>query len=143
MNATLFNGIRCSLIGFGLAAVVSNGSSQGYIVFNNRIPGQLVAPIFGGEPQNPGLMLQGNPPNGFPIGTTIYNGPLLSGSGFTAQIWAGPAGTPESQLVAVATTTFLTGAGAGFVNPPSGPVVIPGIPPGGQAAVQWRVWKNV
>lgn len=123
------------------AASAPRGLAQGYVVFNNRIPGHLVAPIFGGEPGNSTLSLQGNPTNGLPMGVTIYHGPLLEGTGFTAQLWAGPAGTPENQLTAVATTTFLTGSGAGFVQPVT--VVIPSVPASGLATLQWRVWKNV
>jgi len=128
-------------VGLVAATITPRVAAQGYIVFNNRVPGQLSAPIFGGEPGNPGVRLRGNPANGIPIGTTAYHGPLLAGAGFTAQLWAGPSGVPESQFLPVATTTFLTGVSEGFLQAVS-PVVMPGVAPGSPLSVQVRVWKN-
>src|SRR6059036_3559781 len=121
--------IQWTCIGLVVATISPRGVAQGYVIFNNRVPGQVVAPIFGAEPADGSRFLTGNPTNGFPAGTTVYHGPLLAGTGFTAQLFAGPPGAPE-QLTAVATTTFLTGAGSGFVQPPANPVVIPGVFPG-------------
>jgi hypothetical protein len=143
MKAEHFHRIQWALCCIASAALTPSSRAQGYVIFNNRIPGQLIAPIFGGEPADPALFLQGNPTNGLPVGTTVYHGSLLEGTGFTAQLWAGPVGYPESQLLPIATTTFLTGSGAGFVQPPASPAVVPNVAPGGQAAIQWRVWKNV
>ena len=144
MNAKLFLKTRWACICVAATALTPRGTAQGYVVFNNRIPGQLIAPIFGGEPADPTRSLRGNPTNGLPAGTTVYHGSLLEGSGFTAQLWVGPPSATEVQLQPVATTTFLTGANAGFVQPPPSPVLIPGgVPSSGQVAVQWRVWKNV
>jgi len=128
----------CICIYIASAAFATDVAAQGYILFANRIPGQLIAPIFGGEPNNPATILQGNPTNGLPVGVTVYHGLRLEGAGYTAELWAGPT---ENQLFPVATTTFLTGANAGFVQ--SSTVVIPSVGPGGQAWIQWRVWKNV
>ncbi len=141
MKAEYFRWIQSTCICIASAAFAPDVGAQGYVLFANRIPGQLIAPIFGGEPNNPGTILQGNPTNGLPVGFTIYHGLPLAGTGFTAQLWAGPAGAPENQLQPVATTTFLTGSSAGFVQ--SSTVAIPSVSPGGQVSIQWRVWKNV
>ncbi|MBE7499025.1 MAG: hypothetical protein HS113_01690 [Verrucomicrobiales bacterium] len=64
----------------------------------------------------------------------------LSGPEWVAQLYAGPVGTPENQLRAVGIPVpFRTGAAAGYLT--SSPVVIPGIPLGGPAVVQVRMWE--
>jgi hypothetical protein len=119
--------------------------AQGSIVFDNGVPGQVVAPVFGPETAPPYNRKTGNPPDGFPSGSTLYTGPRLAGNGFTAQLWAAPLpDQPEAALlpVSAATTTFGTGTGAGFVVPVLAPVVIPGAPAGGVATLQLRAWEN-
>ena len=121
---------------------------QGAINFNNRVTPAatgVVAPVYGPEPGNPFLSIRGNATtNG---GTRTYTGPLLLGTGFTAQLWAGPAGTAENDLTAVAdpngTVRFRTAATfAGFVQPPALSPVIAGVPGGSQATMQIRAWDN-
>lgn len=66
----------------------------------------------------------------------------LAGTGFTAQLYGGAAGAAESELVPLTpTTTFRTGNGAGYVTP-AGSVAVPGVPEGGTATLQLRVWDN-
>jgi hypothetical protein len=93
---------------------------QGTVVFNNR-----------------------NTPVG--IDAKIIFGPSgagLSGSEWKADVIAGPAGTPFSQLVPVpnSTTTFRTGATAGYVN--SLMIMIPNISAGAQATVAMRAYNG-
>jgi hypothetical protein len=93
--------------------------AQGTVTFNNRVVGQVVAPVY------------------LPDGTTGVEGP-----GFTAQLFGGPAGSAEGSLVAVVpTTTFREGAGAGFIVS-GGTVEIPGVAGGATATLQLRVWEN-
>jgi CHU_C Type IX secretion signal domain/HYR domain/Immunoglobulin domain/Bacterial Ig-like domain len=117
-------------------------SSPGYVRFNNRVIGAVVAPVYGPEPSDPTLALCGNATtNG---GNMNYTGhSLLVGTTYTAQLWAGPLGTPDAALTLAATTTFLTNATSrGFIVAPTSAVAIASIPAGALATVQLRVWDN-
>jgi hypothetical protein len=115
--------------------------AQGSIVFNNRTA-NVRAPIYGPLNANDTASIVGNTDEGVPPGTAVYGGrPLLSGSGYTAALFAGPQGTPEASLQPVAFTTFRTGSFEGYVASP-GVVTIPGVPGGQIATLQLRVWDN-
>jgi len=65
----------------------------------------------------------------------------LSGSAFTAGLYAGPSGTIWSSLALVpSTATFATGASAGYFF--GGSHTIPGVPEGSVAAYQVRIWSS-
>ncbi|MGC8887971.1 MAG: immunoglobulin domain-containing protein, partial [Verrucomicrobiia bacterium] len=65
----------------------------------------------------------------------------LQGIGYSAQLYGGPAGTPEDQLQpACPMTVFRTGTAAGYVIQTD--VYIPGVMPGENATLQLRVWDN-
>jgi hypothetical protein len=131
------------VIGGGLALLAVAGSlhAQGTVSFNNRVPGVVVAPVYGPEPTNASLALFGNTSTGTPAGGTAYGGALLAGTSYTAELWAGPQGTPDAGLSAVARTTFRTASFSGFVVPVSS-VAVPSVGPGGIATLQVRVWNN-
>src|ERR1043166_3738839 len=127
----------------GLAAF-----GQGLINFGSSFTGSFVMPIFGPDPANVELALSGVPstsrvsgviPN---TGTVVYGGPLLQGTGYTLQFWAG---STTANLQPVYTTTFRTSTAdklpAGLI---SGNVTtpIPGVDAGQQAFYQVRVWNN-
>jgi hypothetical protein len=116
---------------------------QGLINFNNRVTGAggVVAPVYGPESGDSTRAITGNATtNG---GTATYTGALLAGTGFTAQLWGGPAGSPEDALVLVSSTTMRTATSfAGFVTPPATAPSVPGVPGGSQATFQLRVWDN-
>lgn len=124
------------------AAVASY--AQGTIQVGNAFTGTFRAPIYGPEPGNPTLSLTGQSSQngGLPTGGTVYNGPLLSGTGFTFALFAGPAGAAESALQLVTTTTFRVGTAipAGLINTVTLP--INGVASGSSAALQVRVWDN-
>lgn len=136
------------LIIAGVLTCAVGAYAQGTIVLNNRVVGSVVAPIYGPEGNNPAstTILQGNDASGFPVGTQTYTGTTSKpvGTGYTAQIWAGPLGTPDASLTAVAagSTTFRTGAAAGFIVQPAADIAIPGVPGGGTAAMELRAWDN-
>jgi len=71
------------------------------------------------------------------------NGVGVDGVGYSAQLFAGPAGTAAGSLQAVASslTTFRSGAGAGAWTAVTD-VVIPGVAAGSQAALQVKAWAN-
>jgi hypothetical protein len=61
---------------------------QGQVIFNNRVSGSVVAPVFGLELSTPELAKHGNTASGTPAGTQTYSGPLVQGPDFTAQLLA-------------------------------------------------------
>ncbi len=121
--------------------------AQGTIVFNNRVVGSVVAPIYNLDPSNPGVQTTGNTATGFPAGTTTYGGPLLSGSGFTVQLWCAPgANQTEGSLVPAqgfSESTFRTGAAAGLWTSSVNPAIIPGAAEATVATLELRVWDNL
>lgn len=119
-----------------LAAVACAASvfAQGTVIFNNRATGTLITHVyFGGTSQ-----LAGNGPTDFPAGSFTWGAEFvpLSGSGFTAALLAGP-----DLLQANPTTTFRTGAGAGFLAPVT--VTLNGvIKDAPSAQMQMVAWDN-
>lgn len=92
--------------------------AQGTVFFNtassaNGINIRVYAP----EPGSETIAKYGNTSAQTPAGTQTYGGALLSGSAWTAQLWAATGfNAIESSLqAALPTTTFRTGAGAGAV----------------------------
>jgi hypothetical protein len=131
------------LIAAVLAALSPLGAlSQGTILFDNHVGSILVAPIYGPDPANPMEALTGNTPGGTPPGATLYGGPLLAGSGFTAQLWGGPDVNSLVPATGSSTATFLAGGGAGFWPAPPNNAMVVGVPTGSVATLQVRAWDN-
>lgn len=133
------------LLTIALAGVSVSLLAQGTIIFNNTGGSGTTAykfPIYGPEPSNVGLSLTGNTSAGAPPGTQVYTGPLLAGAGFMGQLFAGPAGTSESNLVAaLPISTFRTGTAAGYL--PTATATIGNVAgDAGAAVVQLRVWDT-
>ena len=97
--------------------VAASASGQGWVYFANYLPGTLNEPVSGCS----GLLL---------------------GSGYTAQLFAGPAGTPDNNLLALTpVTSFRTDPSqAGRIISVS--VVVPTVAAGQVARLQMRVWDN-
>ena len=117
---------------------------QGQINFNTRVTssslGTVNAPIYGPDVNDPSSSWEGATPPGGYVGTTI------AGTGFTAELWGGPAGSAEGALVLVGTTTFRTntsGIFAGHVQSLAAAPTVPGVPGGSLATFQLRVYDNV
>ena len=134
-----FTTITAVLLLTNLAAL-----AQGTVTFTTVTTTILRAPVYGPEPGNILLSKTGNTSAGIPAGTQVYTGALLTGSGFTAQLWAANgAGQSESALIASpgAITTFRTGAAAGFVAFTT--ATLTGVPRDAPVAtLQLRVWDN-
>jgi hypothetical protein len=65
----------------------------------------------------------------------------LTGTGFTAQLWGGAAGTAESSLVALSPTVNFHPTLGGIFSP-NDAVAVPGVAGGAIATLQVRVWNN-
>jgi hypothetical protein len=122
----------------------ANVLAQGTVVFDNRITGTVVTHVYLPSPANPGLVQIGNGVSDYPQGTTDWTGwTLISGSGFSAQLFAAPGANAaiDSLAPAFPVTTFRTGAAAGFL---AGVIAtLTGVPVNAPVAtVQMRVWDN-
>jgi hypothetical protein len=82
----------------------------------------------------------GNSNFGIPMGAQTYSGTALSGPGFTIELWAAPSDAPDSALAPVASSTFRTGASAGFCFPVT--VSSPLATAGAVLKCQARAWNN-
>jgi hypothetical protein len=141
-----------------VAAVAAFG--QGAIAVGNNF-GKTVyqAPIYGPEPELTTSNIVGQSSLGIPAGTTVYNGPLLQGTGWTIEFYAGPT-TATSYLQMTLLTTdfgFQTAVGnakpAGFVSAANGSLFVQGpaagggpavaVPGGSLANFQVFVWQGV
>lgn len=118
--------------------------AQGTVNYTTVSGTTLRAPVYGPEAGNAGLSKTGNTTAGIPAGTQVYTGALLTGSGYTAQLWAATgSGVAEDSLVAAlgATTTFRTGTAAGYVANIVG--TLTGVAKDAPTAtLQLRVWDN-
>jgi hypothetical protein len=130
--------IILTLVALSAAASVF---AQGTIVYYNRVSGSVVALIYGPELSDASLAITGNTASGTPVGTAVYTGGGLTGTGFTAELWAG---TSADSLAAVpgSQKDFRTGGFAGAINNSGGVIAIPGVGEAGSAALQVRAWDN-
>lgn len=125
--------------------VAAGAFAQGTIIFVN-FNANFKAPIYDIEPLSPTTTKTGNSAAGNPMDSTVYTGALLSGTGYTAELW-GHLGTGQAEgaLEALGKTTFRTGTAAGFIN--SAILPVPGATLGGatpsQGTFQVRVWNNL
>ena len=119
------------LAGLATMLLVGDLLGQGTVQFNNRVTtgsgaqAPVVAPVYG---------LDGVTP--------------LTGTGFTASLWAARSTDPDSALVQVAATPFratTTASLMGFWQPPALAVAVPSVPsdPAIFAKFQVRVWDNM
>ena len=126
------------------SAAASSVLAQGLIVWGNIFGTTFRAPIYGVDPAAPTLRKTGNPMvGGLPAGTQTYGGALLAGTGFTMAIYSGS--TAAEAMASLSplsngTATFLTGAGAGFMNQRT--ATVPNDPGTLEVHVQFRAWDN-
>lgn len=138
----------------GLLCATAGAFAQGSVQFNNRVTGTstaaVVAPIYGVDPANPTVAKHGNAATGpttpIPQGTQTYGGSPLVGTGFTASIWARPAGS-SGAFVQAATAFFRATTSStlfGSWLTPNAAVVLPNVPsdPAVRAEILIRVWDN-
>jgi hypothetical protein len=116
---------------------------QGTVTFHNRVAGIAITHVFGPEPGSYPVSKYGNTTSDIPSGTQVYQGYLLTGSHWRAQLWAAPGSNqPESALqAAFPITTFRTGGAAGNIAGVT--ATLAGVPLDCPVAtVQMRVWND-
>ena len=125
-----------------LSCTLPSAQAQGFVKFNNRVVGAVVAPIYGTNSIDATLAQTGMAvTNG---GTQDYTGyPLLVGTSYTAQLWGGPLAQADAGLAPVSSTIFGTNATRGFIVAPTSAVAIASVPAGTQAWVRVRAWDNL
>ena len=103
-----------------LAAVLVSASTfaQGTIKFNNRLTGQVDAPV-----SLPGSALGAG-----------------SAAGAMAQLYLIPASGPAVALTPATTFRTTSAAAMFYVNEPTSGVIVPGVPAGSTANIQLRAW---
>lgn len=111
--------MKKALIAVACAVVSLSAYAQGTLNFNNRVPANSIdAPVFN-------------------VGNTVK----LEGTGFLAQIYAGP--TADSLAAVGVASPFRTGAGAGYINAGANAAVsVPTVAPGANAFVRVRAWDT-
>jgi hypothetical protein len=128
-----------------VAATAATSFGQGFLDWGNAFAGGERHPIYGPEAGNPGLSISGQSALGTPVGATAYSGGLLTGTGFTFAIYAGPANAADSTALSLLVsttfrTTTATGLPKGLVL--GGTVTVPGVTAGNSAKFQVRAWDN-
>jgi hypothetical protein len=123
------------------SAAVSSLLAQGQVLWGNQFTGSLQARVYAPEP-NGTTRLTGNAANGLPVGTTVYTGLPLQGTGFTMGLFLGnSAAEAAASQSALQTAPFRTGGAAGFVlaQTYTDPTRLPGT---AGVNAQFRAWDN-
>ncbi len=114
----------------------------GVLQFRNNVGVTLRAPVYATEPTNATASKTGNTSAGFPAGTQVYGGSPLSGTNYTAQLWAAlGSNQPSTALVAVP-GALVNFSSLGFFSAAGAQPVIPGAVEGAIATLQLRAWNN-
>jgi len=126
----------------GMMLAVS-AMAQGFLYFGNNTAGIFRNPIYDVNPANPTVAQVGQSSIGFPVGSTVYGGPLVQGTNYIMALYAGVGGISDPSLLTFVTSaTFRTATGnvlpAGLIQ--SFGIQIPGVPPGAVATFEVRVW---
>jgi len=128
--------------------------SQGTVVFDNQATG-VKAYVYGVDPSAPNTPKTGQNAAGTPPGSVVYNGAALTGTGFSATLWARNAATVagvDDPTTANANNLNAIGTVVGFRAPglfagrvaasAANPVVSDVTDPSQRATFQLRVWDN-
>lgn len=140
------------LVALALVTCAAVAYPQGLINFNLKAgsataaaPGAVWAPVYLPEPGAVTVSKIGNTATGIIPGTQTYSGGFVIGTGYSAALYGGAAGTAEGSLSLIATTTFRTQTAttvAGTVSPPATAPAVAGVGVGSLAAFQLRAWDN-
>jgi len=134
--------MKKTLVTITVALLTVSSFAQGTVNILNNLSGTFRAPIYAPEPGNNATSLSGNSATGLPVGSTVYGGPLLAGTGFTFAVFYGPAAVVDPTALTLLTTApFRTGGAAGLITSQLA-FVVPGSVEGGTVKMQVRAWDN-
>src|ERR1041385_1648036 len=116
--------MKTILLAFAVIGTFAHsGQAQGTLNFKNLAGSVFRAPLYGPEPALPGLLKTGQSSDGIPLGTQVYGGPLIAGTGYSVTFYAAAGQNvtdlalfqlPTSATAGTVITTFRTGSLAGF-----------------------------
>jgi hypothetical protein len=115
---------------------------QGFVNYSTRVVGVVVGHVYGVSASET-TQKTGNTAGETPTGVQTYAGALLTGSGFSAQLFAANgAGQAEGSLVAVpgSLASFRSGSTAGTIA--VSVLSVPNVPIHGTGTFQLRAWDN-
>lgn len=125
----------------GTAFAVS-AMAQGSVNFDNYVLPSADKPIYGPDPGSPTTSHSGQSSTGVPAGSTVYPGALLVGSQYVAELYFGPLGTTDANVLTMVTSsTFTSTIGPGYWAEVDN-VVLNGFQAGDKATLQVRVWDT-
>jgi hypothetical protein len=132
-----------------LFAASMGAYAQGTVNFQNYSVGTIQSWVYAPDTVSSSVQTVGATSGDYPTtGTTTYTGAKLTGTGYSAQLWAASGANATSGFAActngtsVVTLSFRTGTtAAGRVNGATS-VGVPGVSQGGTATFQMRVWDN-
>ena len=138
--------MKTPLLTTAITALSLTGAlAQGYIYYSIRVTGSIVAHVYNYDPNWPSRQQYGDTATETPPGTQTYAGALLTGSGWSAQLWAANGtGQPEDSLTAVPSSvvSFRTGATLGGTIA-TRTLYVPQVLLLGSGTFQLRVWDNL
>ena len=132
-----------TLVALGMIGTAASVLGQGQLNYSIRVTGSIVGHVYGtalGET----TQKSGNTAAETPAGTQTYGGAVLTGTGFSAQLWAANgADQAENLLTAVAGSIvgFRSGGTLGGTITPL-TLDVAQVPVGGTGTFQLRVWDN-
>ncbi len=136
--------MKKSILTLVTLGVAVSAMGQGIVNFSTRVSGTVVARVYGTDLAN--VAKTGNTASDTPAGVQTYAGALLTGSGFSASLWAAVGGGQSVGALALvpgSLTSFRTGATLGGTPNPNTSLVIPGVvASSGVGTFQVRAWDN-
>ena len=137
--------IKKLAIALALTAMTTGVFAQGKVTLLNTLTGTVRAPVYMPELSDASVRLIGNTSAGTPAGTTTYTGGLVTGTGYTAELWSGASGISDPLSAGLTSTggrtAFRTGTAAGYITQTD--ITLASAPANTVVSLQLRVWDNV
>lgn len=128
-----------------VVACAQGAFAQGTVNFVNNVTGVFKSLIYDVNPAAKDVQQKGQSASDVPVGSTVYGGSTLAGTGFTVQLWWADGNVTDAsqlQLATAGTSVFRTGGAAGIWTGTT--AILPGQPGGAGTHVtaEVRVWDN-
>jgi len=128
-----------------VVACAQGAFAQGTVNFVNNVTGVFKSLIYDVNPAAPGAQQKGQSASDVPVGSTVYGGPTLAGTGFTVQLWWASGNVTDANSLALAqtgTSNFRTGGAAGIWNATLAVLTGEAGGAGSHVTAEVRVWDN-